>query len=41
MKECKVGISTVRIHGDVDKNRLLEATKKFMRAVEASKKIKK
>lgn len=38
MNECKNGNAVVRIHGEVNKERLLEATKKFMRAVEKSKK---
>lgn len=36
-KNSDVG-SQVRIHGEADKKRLLEATKKFMQAVEKSRK---
>ncbi len=41
MNKSKVSASVVRVHGEVDKKRLLEATQKFMRAVEKSRKIKK
>ncbi len=41
MKEIKIGSATVRIHGNVDQDRVEEATIKFMKKVERKRRNEK
>lgn len=41
MTEYKIGNATVRIHGSVDREKLKAATERYLKKVEAQKKIHK
>lgn len=41
MKEYKIGVATVRIHGNADPEKVKKATEKYLKKVERSRKIKK